>query len=175
MITYQSDHAMETRFGRRQLPTGDLFQIHSYLHYQADKLVERFDANSYLCFLDALDSYDLGRNHPSYEQALNRIRSKVFVVGVSSDILYPTYQQKELVETMQRVGVEAEYLEIQSLHGHDGFLIDFPLLEALLRPIFHCTEACGKVLPLNSSNQLIQYCRRLARHCPQSYLTESYG
>jgi hypothetical protein len=54
-------------------------------------------------------------------------------VGVSSDILYPTCQQRELVDMLISLGCKAKYMEIDSPHGHDGFLIDFPVLDRLLR------------------------------------------
>lgn len=131
MITYQSDPSMMHKFGRRMRQSR--FEVEHYLDYQGEALVRRFDANSYLCLLRALDLHDIGYGRPSYEAALARIRARLMVVGVSSDILYPPAQQRELVETARRQGVAASYAEIDSPHGHDGFLIDFHLL----RPVLH--------------------------------------
>jgi homoserine O-acetyltransferase/O-succinyltransferase len=133
MITYQSDYAMDVKFGRELNAGNGKFQIHNYLYYQADKIVERFDANSYLYLSQALDTYDLGDGYASYQEALSRIQCRVLVVGVSSDILYPTCQQRELVDTLISLGCKAKYIEIDSPHGHDGFVIDFPVLDRLLR------------------------------------------
>lgn len=130
MITYQSDASMTRKFGRN-VRNGN-FEVENYLDYQGERLVKRFDANSYLCLLRALDLYDLGAGFASYAAALARIRARVLVVGVSSDILYPAYQQEELVEALQRQGVRAEYRVIESSYGHDGFLIDFPILQPLV-------------------------------------------
>lgn len=130
MITYQSEPSMTAKFARR---TRDgQFEIENYLDYQGECLARRFDANSYLCLLRALDLYDLGLGHASYEAALARIEAKVLVAGVTSDILYPAYQQIELVRTLKSLGVRAEYAEVDSPHGHDGFLIDFDLLKPIL-------------------------------------------
>ncbi len=130
MITYQSEPSMAAKFARR---TRDgQFEVENYLDYQGRCLVQRFDANSYLYLLRALDLYDLGMGYASYRTALARIEAKVLVAGVTSDILYPAYQQIELVETLKSLGVRAEYAEVDSPHGHDGFLIDFDLLKPIL-------------------------------------------
>jgi homoserine O-acetyltransferase len=131
MITYQSEMSMEGKFGRKR--RNGCFEIENYLDYQGNSLARRFDANSYLYLLRALDYYNLLKSCNSYEDALSKIRAKVMVVGVSSDILYPPYQQEELVEAMCDSGVDAQYALLESLHGHDGFLIDFHLL----RPMIH--------------------------------------
>src|SRR5690606_25350347 len=90
MITYQSDEAMTRKFDRR-LQNGDAadlfrfetqFQVESYLHYQGKKLVQRFDANSYLYLTRALDLFDLSRGYGSYEEALSRIQCPLLMVGI---------------------------------------------------------------------------------------------
>jgi homoserine O-acetyltransferase/O-succinyltransferase len=130
MITYQSELAMRNKFGRN-IRNGN-FEIENYLEYQGESLVKRFDANCYLYLLKALDLYDLGKGYASYEAALARIKARVLAVGVSSDILYPPYQQEELVEVMRQQGVRADYQSIESPYGHDGFLIDFHLLQPII-------------------------------------------
>ncbi|MBO8142782.1 MAG: homoserine O-acetyltransferase [Firmicutes bacterium] len=151
MITYQSDPSMTRKFGR-ELVSGRFddpfslfttFQVESYLHYQGKKLVNRFDANSYLYLTRALDLFDLSRGFGSLERALERVQAPMLVVGVSSDILYPVYQQKEIVAILQAQGKAAEYAEIDSPHGHDGFLIDFPQMEPFLRAFLERIERAG--------------------------------
>lgn len=141
MITYQSDAAMARKFGRRLMDGPDAnifdlatqFEVESYLHYQGRKLARRFDANSYIYLTRALDLFDIGYGYGSFEAALDRIRCPVLVYGMSSDILYPTYQQKEIVDTLTRLGKDAEYAELETEHGHDGFLIEFQRMEGTLR------------------------------------------
>lgn len=130
MITYQSDYSMTEKFGRN-LRNGK-FEIENYLEYQGNSLVKRFDANAYLYLLKALDLHDVGRGYSSYQAALARVKAKVLVVGVSSDILYPPYQQQQLVRELKAAGARASYNEIDSRHGHDGFLIDFPVLRPMI-------------------------------------------
>jgi homoserine O-acetyltransferase len=130
MITYQSEPSMENKCGRR-VREGK-FEIENYLNYQGERLVQRFDANTYLCLMRALDLHDLGAGYISYEAALARIKCSVLVVGVSSDILYPVHQQEELVVKMLGAGVKVEYKCINSPFGHDGFLIDFHILRPMV-------------------------------------------
>ncbi|MCL4514907.1 MAG: homoserine O-acetyltransferase [Firmicutes bacterium] len=128
MITYESEAAMLTKFGRRMdvEPTvfGGSFQVERYLAYQGEKLVKRFDANSYLYLLRAMDLFDLTEGLFSLVEAVRTIKARVLVVGISSDILYPTWQQKELVEALRKAGVVAFYREVDSIYGHDAFLVE---------------------------------------------------
>ncbi|HYG60821.1 MAG TPA: homoserine O-acetyltransferase, partial [Symbiobacteriaceae bacterium] len=94
MITYRSDSSMwqqfgrELRPGREEIPPvadfGITYQVESYLHYQGDALVRRFDANSYLYLSRAMDLHDIGRGYPSYEAAHAAIRARVLSVGINS-------------------------------------------------------------------------------------------
>lgn len=132
MITYQSEESMTRKFSRRM--RNGRFEIENYLAYQGECLVKRFDANSYLCLIRAIDLFDLGAGRPSYQAALASIKARLLVVGVSSDILYPASQQRELAVELARQGVKVTFRVIESAHGHDGFLIDFPILAELLSP-----------------------------------------
>ena len=133
MITYQSEESMTRKFSRR-LRDGR-FEIEHYLDYQGDCLVKRFDANSYLCLIRAIDLFDLADGRSSYQAALAAVKAKMMIVGVSSDILYPVHQQRQLSVELARQGARVVvFREIESAHGHDGFLIDFPKLADILGP-----------------------------------------
>lgn len=130
MIMYRSHAAFERRFAREPQPgkTG-MLKVASYLNYQGEKLVSRFDANTYLRLTKAMDSHDVYRNRKMYGDILGDINVPVLVIGISSDILYPTSEQKEL---SLRLG-NATYEEIDSDEGHDAFLIEFPKMVACFR------------------------------------------
>jgi homoserine O-acetyltransferase len=133
MITYQSEESMTRKFSRRS--RDGRFEIENYLDYQGECLVKRFDANSYLCLTKAIDLFDLKDGRPSYQAALAGVKAKMMIVGVSSDILYPVHQQRQLSVELARQGARVVvFREIESIHGHDGFLIDFPLLADVLGP-----------------------------------------
>ena len=118
------------RFGREVVEPLDgfalwqRFQVERYLEYHGDKLARRFDANSYLILTKAMDLHDIARGRGGLEAATARITSPTLVVGVSSDILYPPYQQRQIRDLLHANGTPCEYVEIDSPHGHDGFLIE---------------------------------------------------
>jgi homoserine O-acetyltransferase len=131
-ITFRTDDVFTDRFGRDVVESigggFDLwqrFEVEGYLEYHGNKLVRRFDANSYLLLAKAMDLHDLGRGRGGIAAAMQRVQARGLVMGVSSDILYPEYQQVDLVAALRNAGADAEYLEIDSPHGHDGFLLEF--------------------------------------------------
>jgi homoserine O-acetyltransferase len=129
-ITFRSDDVFTERFGREVVEPLDgfalwqRFQVERYLQYHGDKLARRFDANSYLILTKAMDLHDIARGRGGLEAATARITSPTLVFGISSDILYPPYQQRQIVDLLATHGTPAEYIEIDSPHGHDGFLIE---------------------------------------------------
>ncbi|MGI6096755.1 MAG: homoserine O-acetyltransferase MetX [Dethiobacteria bacterium] len=140
MITYKSSEIMEKRFGRKlQERDCDLyafrqrFAVESYLDYQGEKLVKRFDPNTYLYLTKAMDLHDLGRGYPSYRAALRRIATPVFLLGISSDILFYPEEVRGMAVDLRRSAVEATYDELKSPHGHDAFLIEFEKLTDYIR------------------------------------------
>jgi homoserine O-acetyltransferase len=131
-VTYLSDEAMRRKFGRRLQNKDDFsygfdadFQVESYLHYQGSKFVKRFDANSLLYITKASDYYDLvDRDTSSYSlQSITGSKTKFLVLSYSSDWLYPTYQAKELVQSLKRAGQNVSFCEIEADCGHDAFLL----------------------------------------------------
>jgi homoserine O-acetyltransferase/O-succinyltransferase len=130
MMTFRSDEQFNTRFGRQVVEPIDgfqlwqRFQVERYLEYQGDKLVRRFDANSYLILTKAMDLHDLSRGRNGFAPAFQRVQAPLLSVGISSDILYPPHQPQEIIRLAREAGVEAEYAELDSPHGHDAFLID---------------------------------------------------
>jgi homoserine O-acetyltransferase/O-succinyltransferase len=134
MMTFRSDEQFNTRFGREVVEPIDgfqlwqRFQVERYIEYQGDKLVRRFDANSYLILTKAMDLHDLARGRNGVIPAFQRVRAPLLSVGISSDILYPPHQPQEITRLAREAGVDAEYAELDSPHGHDAFLIDLDAL-----------------------------------------------
>ena len=133
-VTFRSDNAFTERFGRNltdRSRIGDTFglwqefEVERYLQYHGDKLVRRFDANSYLIIGKAMDLHDVARGRSSLEQAMSLITVPNLTIGIDSDMLYPSYQQRHMSRLLSQTGVPNEYVEISSPHGHDAFLIHF--------------------------------------------------
>jgi homoserine O-acetyltransferase len=135
-VTYLSDQAMRRKFGRRLQDKANFsfgfdgdFQVESYLHHQGSKFVTRFDANSLLYITKAADYFDVVERICAAGLIKGTIgqtessRIKYLIVSYSSDWLYPTYQAKELVQSLKRCGQNVSFCEIEADCGHDAFLI----------------------------------------------------
>ncbi|HEV2766239.1 MAG TPA: homoserine O-acetyltransferase [Acidimicrobiales bacterium] len=137
-ITYRSDDVFTDRFGREVVESLDgfslwqRFQVERYIEYHGAKLARRFDANSYLLLSKAMDLHDLGRGRGGLEEALSRISAPTLLIGISSDTLYPSYQQQQVRDILCAQGTLCEYVDIDSPHGHDAFLIELDQVGAAL-------------------------------------------
>lgn len=105
------------------------FRAASYQSYQGEKLVKRFDPYSYWCLTCLSDTHNIGRNRGGVINALKEIKAEVLCVGIKSDILFPTAEQKLIASNTEK----AEYVEIDSFYGHDGFLIETDLVTDVVR------------------------------------------
>ena len=151
MISYRTAASFEARFGREQMDGEDgPFSVESYLRYQGQKLVERFDANCYVHLTRQMDTHDVARGRGVYPGVLAELAQPAFVVGIDTDILYPLAEQEELVEHLPA----AELGLIRSAHGHDAFLIEFEALAALLQPWMDAHVAPAATPPAVSSTVL---------------------
>ena len=103
---------------------GPRFEVEAYLDHHGDKLARRFDANSYLAIGKAMDLHDVGRGRGGVRAAMARIHAPTLTMGIWSDMLYPAYQQRQIRDLVIDAGTECEYVEIDSPHGHDAFLIN---------------------------------------------------
>ena len=134
-ITYLSDESMREKFGRNP-PRGNIqnseFAVGSYLVYQGESFVDRFDANSYIYVTKALDHFSLGKGK-ELSQRLSKVRSEFLIIAYSSDWLYPVYQSREIVKALEVNAVPVSFCEINFPKGHDSFLIYNPEQEHLIR------------------------------------------
>lgn len=98
----------------------DNFKASSYQNYQGEKLAERYNAFSYWYLSKAMDSHNVARGRASVKNALSQIKAKTLVVAISSDLLFPVSESQTLA-----AGINNSQLSIiDSLYGHDGFLIE---------------------------------------------------
>ncbi|MDC3412283.1 homoserine O-acetyltransferase [Aquibacillus sp. 3ASR75-11] len=132
MITYRTDNLFNDRFSREQTETGigeshkeATYQIESYLNYQGKKIAQRFDPNSYLYLLRAMDSHDIGRGRGGWQQALSLIRSPIVAIGFEGDLLYPPSKLELLTNEANQRGGKADFHKVNTRFGHDGFLVEF--------------------------------------------------
>ena len=145
MTTYRGRGEWQARFGRQAVEPGDdpvarrlgaystapagegerfRFQVESYLHYQGEKLVRRFDAGSYVVLTRAMDLHDVGAGRGGLEAAAARVRARVYVLSITSDLLYPVEEQRVLVRALRRAGKDVTWHVWRAPWGHDSFLVD---------------------------------------------------
>ena len=133
-ITYLSKNGLQEKFGRKLQERDNLkfgfdadFQIESYLRYQGSIFVDRFDANSYLYITRAMDYFDLTKQFKGdLSKAFNKTKTKFFIISFTSDWLYPTAENKDVVIALNACGADVGFTEIISDKGHDSFLLDIP-------------------------------------------------
>jgi homoserine O-acetyltransferase len=113
------------------------FRAASYQAYQGEKLVKRFSPHSYWCLTCLSDTHNIGRGRGSIINALQTIKAKVLCVGIKSDMLFPTDDQKFITSNTKG----AEYIEIDSFYGHDGFLIETDIVTDIIRKFWEKTSS----------------------------------
>ena len=133
-ITYLSKNGLQEKFGRKLQERDKLkfgfdadFQIESYLRYQGSIFVDRFDANSYLYITRAMDYFDLTKQFKgNLSKAFDQTKTKFFIISFSSDWLYPTSENRDIVIALNASGADVGFTEVLSDKGHDSFLLDVP-------------------------------------------------
>jgi homoserine O-acetyltransferase len=141
-ITYLSPQSMREKFGANRLQPRELdtefekhFSVGSYLAYQGDKFVERFDANSYVKLSLAMDLFDLGDNPEKLSASLAPSKCRWLIISFTSDWLFPPEQSKELTHTLISLKKDVSYCNIVSNCGHDAFLLpdELPVYGGMMR------------------------------------------
>ncbi|MCU0504353.1 MAG: alpha/beta fold hydrolase [Chloroflexi bacterium] len=143
LTTYRSEADFDGRFGRGREDDGRL-SIVSYLVHQGQKLVDRFDPDTYRTLVTAMDAHDVGRDRGGIEEAFRALAPSGAVVtgvGIAGDILYGPGQVRALVDAAARAGADARYVEFASDKGHDAFLAEWAVMDRILRAALE--EALG--------------------------------
>jgi homoserine O-acetyltransferase len=130
-ITYLSEAGMREKFGRKLRTADDYkydfdseFAVETYLDYQGQSFVERFDANSYLYITRASDYFDLAKDYGSLEKAFANVKSRFLVVSFSSDWLFTPAQSRTIVDALAANRKDVSYCNVASPYGHDAFLLE---------------------------------------------------
>ena len=148
MLSYKSGALFDERFDRNPNRNGEdprslddggggliggRFDIAGYLDHQGQRFIDRFDANAYLAILRTMETWDPLHGHASPTEAFSRIRARLTFVGISSDWLFPPESVRHFALVVRAAGVDAEYREMVSGHGHDAFLAEQTELVKLLQ------------------------------------------
>ncbi|DBA05310.1 TPA: hypothetical protein N0F65_007472 [Lagenidium giganteum] len=139
MVTYRTHAAYSQKYGRERMETDKAvaknddgkspFLVQSYLEYQGQKFLSRFDVNSYVALTHLMDTHDVGRDRGGIEHALSTLTQPSLVVGVDSDVLYPISEQEELARQLPN----SSFKVVSSPHGHDAFLLEQHAISAMAK------------------------------------------
>ncbi|MGA7464961.1 MAG: homoserine O-acetyltransferase [Mycobacterium sp.] len=144
-LTYRGEVELDTRFandaqGEQDPAAGGRYAVQSYLEHQGGKLVSRFDAGSYVVLTDSLSTHDVGRGRGGVGAALRGCPVPAVVGGITSDRLYPLRLQEELAEQLPGcAGLQV----VDSIYGHDGFLVETEAVGELVRQTLELAAAKG--------------------------------
>lgn len=158
-ITYLSDEALQSKFGRklqgRAAPAFSFdaeFQIENYLRYQGTSFVDRFDANSYLYVTRACDYFDLADDYGgSLALAFKGAKTRFCVVSFKSDWLYPTAASRAIVHALNAGGASVSFVDIETDRGHDAFLLNIPEFIATSRGFLDAAARARGLPPLKTA------------------------
>ncbi len=132
MISYRNDLIYnQTQSENNDDVTGN-YKASSYQVYQGDKLTKRFNAYSYYTLLKLSDRHNVGRHRGGKVAAMKQVKANTLVIGISTDRLFPVYEQKYLADHVP----SSQYREIDSLYGHDGFLIETEKLTEVINSFY---------------------------------------
>ncbi|MCW5909721.1 MAG: homoserine O-acetyltransferase [Cyclobacteriaceae bacterium] len=129
MISFRTYETFQQTQAEKTANKTDDYRAASYQRYQGQKLANRFNAFSYWVLTKAMDSHHVGRNRSGVEAALKEIKAKTLVIGIDTDLLFPLREQEFLAEHIPGASLAV----LTSLHGHDGFLVEFDQFKKSVR------------------------------------------
>ncbi len=136
MLCYRTPISFKTKFDRTTNKSLGVFNIESWLNHHGRKLQERFHLSTYKLMNQLLKTIDITRGRGSFKNVVSTIQSHIHIVGVNSDLFFTIDENKDTYNKLKELKVKTTYYEINSIHGHDAFLIEYEQLEAFLNPIF---------------------------------------
>lgn len=149
MLNYRSHTELNERFERSwqsdisPVGAGGRFAVESYLDFHGNKFTRRFDANSYITLVEAMNSHDIGRGRGGVAAALGRVTARTLVLGIDSDRLFPLDGQRAIAAGIAG-NIDGDVpIELVSEYGHDGFLIETEVVAAQLLRLLHGEESAG--------------------------------
>jgi len=137
MLCYRTPISFKTKFDRTTNKSLGVFNIESWLNYHGKKLQKRFYLSTYKLMNQLLKTIDISKEGGSFEAAVSTIQSHIHIVGVNSDLFFTIDENKDTYHKLKELNIKTSYYEINSIHGHDAFLIEYEQLEKFLNPIFN--------------------------------------
>lgn len=135
MLLYRTPKSLGLKFNRNK--TGDNFNIENWLLHHGFKLQDRFRLASYKLMNHLLKTVDISKNQQDFQTAIQSIKSNIHLVAIDTDLFFIPEETRETYAQLQSIKSNIFYHEIQSVHGHDAFLIEYEQLSKIIQPIFN--------------------------------------
>jgi len=141
MLCYRTPESFKERFQRGTNEELQVFNVESWLLHHGKKLQERFQLSAYKLMNQLLKTIDISRNGNNAFKAIQNSKTNIHIIGVNSDLFFTAEENKETFKKLAQANSNVTYGEVESVHGHDAFLMEFQQLEKLLKNIFKKEEA----------------------------------
>ncbi|MBD0852262.1 bifunctional aspartate kinase/homoserine dehydrogenase I [Maribacter arenosus] len=145
MLCYRTPESFKERFKRSTNEELQVFNVESWLMHHGEKLKDRFQLSAYKLMNQLLKTIDITRNGEAAFNALQNSDTNIHIVGVDSDLFFTAKENKETFKQLAQAKSNVTYGEVQSLHGHDAFLIEFGQMEKLLNGIFNANGKTERI------------------------------
>jgi len=136
MLCYRTPESFKEKFQRTTNENLAIFNVESWLNHHGTKLQKRFQLSAYKMMNQLLKTIDITRNKGSFEEIAAKIEAEIHIVAINSDLFFTANENLETYEELKKLNKKVSYNEIDSIHGHDAFLIEYEQLDNLLKDIF---------------------------------------
>ena len=137
MLCYRTPASFKERFHRSKKDNSDVFDVESWLLHHGEKLQERYQLSSYKLMNQLLKTIDVTDGGKKDIEILNKVEANIHIIGVSSDLFFTAEENRETFKKLALTKDNVTYNEINSVHGHDAFLIEYDQLQKIIEPIFN--------------------------------------
>jgi homoserine O-acetyltransferase len=137
MLCYRTPESFKAKFDRTTNEELAVFNIESWLHHHGEKLQNRFQLSAYKLMNQLLKTIDISRNRESFVAVASQIEADIHIIGINSDLFFTVNENKETYEILKKHKENVTFQEIDSIHGHDAFLIEYKQLDNLLKGVFN--------------------------------------
>ena len=136
MLCYRTPESFKEKFKRTTNEELAIFNVESWLNHHGTKLQKRFQLSAYKMMNQLLKTIDITRNRDSFEEIVLKIETSIHIIAIDSDLFFTANENRETFEELIKLDKKVSYQEIESIHGHDAFLIEYKQLDNLLKDIF---------------------------------------
>lgn len=137
MLCYRTPESFKERFHRSKKDNSDIFDVESWLLHHGKKLQERYQLSSYKLMNQLLKTIDVSAGRRKDRNPLDNVEANIHIIGVDSDLFFTAEENRETYKKLALTKENVTYYEINSVHGHDAFLIEYDQLQKIIEPIFN--------------------------------------